>query len=119
MKPFDLKAALAGAPLQTRNGLPVKIAGYYSDVSEECQVLGWYEGYSSNWYANGKVYMHMDSNGDLFMAPQKRQGWINIILMPGKRVVMETVHESEIAALLAVKLTSFMEVKTIRIEWEE
>lgn len=81
MKPFDLAAALAGEPVVTRDGRPVKIAGCNSDgitVSNH-QILGWVGYGSTSWNIDGKCWQRPEC--DLFMAEKpkvKKEGWVNI-----------------------------------------
>ncbi len=77
MKPFNLQAALSGAPVQTRDGRPVKIAGHNGAANEPNVVAGWMNGRVYGWYVNGKMVIH-DTTDDLFMAPEKKIGWINV-----------------------------------------
>lgn len=64
-------------------------------------------------YINNKIYNH-----DLFFAPEKKSGWINLykmnsIISPGPRVY-DTKEEAESAAG-----DKSYYISTIKIEWEE
>jgi hypothetical protein len=74
MKPFDLKKALAGEPVITRDGRPVKIAGYNPDAADYSQVLGWTGKYCDLWYADGSS--EFGDEEYLFMAPTERVEWV-------------------------------------------
>lgn len=54
MKPFNLKAALAGAPVVTREGSSVRIAGYDETAQEFHKVVGWVDGHVNGWSENGR-----------------------------------------------------------------
>jgi hypothetical protein len=71
-KPFNLQAALAGAPVVTRDVRPVKIAGYNEDANS---LLGWIGNDNYAWTGGGKSF-RIDFNYDLFMAPTTRKEWI-------------------------------------------
>jgi hypothetical protein len=82
MRPFDLKAALAGAPVVTKQGDPVielhyfdKAVGVrklYGVISTHVTICGWTDDGTSDW----------SSEFNLFMAPAKHEGWINIYRTP-------------------------------------
>jgi hypothetical protein len=74
MKDFNLKDALAGKPVITRDGRPVKIAGCNEDRNS---LLGWIYGEVNQWTGGGKSYK-IDSTYDLFMAPSERKEWVVI-----------------------------------------
>ncbi len=76
MKPFDLEKALAGAPVVTRDGRPVKIAGYNEGAAPNFKILGWINGKSFSWNSEGRFYGVHDQNEDLFMAPTERKEWV-------------------------------------------
>ena len=75
MKPFCLKSALAGKPVITRDGRPVKIAGYNPDATENARLLLWdADNVARIAYEDGKIGMAgVDS---LFMAPTERKEWV-------------------------------------------
>ena len=77
MKPFNLEAALKGAKVVTRDGRPVKIAGYNED-SENLywRLVGWIDGNPSWWSLLGKAGAVDQSSYDLFMAPTERKEWV-------------------------------------------
>jgi hypothetical protein len=70
VKEFNLKDALAGNPVITRDGRPVKIAGYNEELNS---LAGWVGSLVYNWTGGGKS--HSESN-DLFMAPNERKEWV-------------------------------------------
>jgi len=80
LKPFDLEAAKAGKPIVCQDGTPAKFIAYVPDgfTDEKLAIL-----------RNGKIVGHAENGGifynssgyssDLFMAPEKRKVWVNII----------------------------------------
>jgi hypothetical protein len=78
-KPFNLQAALDGAPVVTRDGRPVKIAGYNEQVNS---LLGWVANNDVRWTGGGKSNQY---ELDLFMAPTTRKEWIVIYGLPNDR----------------------------------
>ena len=78
MKPFNLQEALAGKPVVTRDGRPVKIAGYNPDAKPQWKLAAWVDGNLDAWYTDGtqtgKINMPTDS--DLRMAQTERKEWI-------------------------------------------
>lgn len=125
MKPFDLEQAKAGAPVITRDGrkarilsfdlcnrdYPLAVAFTYSDGNE------WVNAYTNE----GECLMGKVSHNDLFMAPVKREGWVNIYRSAHgsaqdcyPQPLIFNTREEAIAAAYPSSLRA-----TTRIEWEE
>jgi hypothetical protein len=120
MKPFDLEKALAGEPVVTRDGRPVKIAGYNPHAVEGVRILGWAGKTSRSWYYDGK-YTEAENghDADLFMAEKpkvKKEGWVN--LYKSKKGFLFTRFDDSITNVTMGKLRSVL-VKSFKIEWEE
>lgn len=78
MKPFDLEAALAGAPVVTRKGGAVTQL-VKLDCKDDFSVVGVSpEGWLNTWKVNGKKNPYGDSAADLFMKSQKKKLWIQV-----------------------------------------
>ena len=80
MKPFDLEAAKAGAPIVTRDGRPAKFIAHVAEAqpSQRLVVLidgGVYTKFESGGYSKSPAHV---SPNDLFMAPVKRTVWANV-----------------------------------------
>jgi hypothetical protein len=76
MKPFDLEAALDGAPVQTRDGRPVTQLTHFT-VASDYSLAGVIEGYLYQWKLDGSLPSSLDdSRLDLVMAPVKKTGWV-------------------------------------------
>ena len=119
MKPFDLEKAKAGAPIITRNGRKVRlidttrktstgyplvaaVADIYGDEDIICYT------------AKGRFYDDDCEYGlDLFMAPVKREGWLNIY--PGASI-RHDIHASQDQADMHA---AYDRIACVRIEWEE
>ena len=74
MREFNLAEALAGKPVITRDGRPVKFAGYNEEADEP--VIGWLAGMAEGWQGNGVYILGGNCSKDLFMAPTERKEWI-------------------------------------------
>ncbi len=75
MKEFNLKDALAGKPVITRDGRPVKIAGFNEDAIKTDVLIGWMNGEVIWWDVKGH-YCNEQDERDLFMAPTERKEWV-------------------------------------------
>ena len=73
------------------------------------------------YFPNGKRYLSAsaDSCMDLFFAPEKKEGWLNLYKDENGRVAIGTVYpiESEKDAKMASEDKDY--VATCKIEWEE
>ena len=125
MKPFNLEEYLTNPSkkVMTREGKPVRIictnrlsenypiiALVNDEDSERC--------YSYTEFGKFNEHQNIDCDFDLFFAPDKKSGWINLykmnsIISPGPRVY-DTKEEAESAAG-----DKSYYISTIKIEWEE
>lgn len=125
MKPFNLEEYLINPSkkVMTREGKPVRII-CTNRLSESYPVLALVtDGYAEQCYSYttfGKLDRHqnIDCELDLFFAPDKKSGWINLykinsIISPGPRAY-DTKEEAESAAG-----DKSYYISTIKIEWEE
>lgn len=81
MKPFNLKDALAGKPVVTRDGIPVTQLHLFEDVSTEISLYGVIDGGLMGFTKEGKNYNSrgtFNTLNDLFMASVKVEKWVNI-----------------------------------------
>ena len=125
MKPFNLDEYIAN-PLRrvvTRDGkasariictdakseYPVIALLSYSENSEGCEA----------YTADGRFSIDGESNSDLFFAPEKKSGWVNIYKMQDTDELEASCIFStkEKAEFYSVDNTNY--VATTRIEWEE
>ena len=113
MKQFNLEEYLANPSKKvvTRDGRSVKIhcTNYIGAQHIIAQVEG--HDYSTSFYEDGKYTRDRDdSHLDLFFAPEKHEGWINVY-----RSVVSRIYDSEEAA----RKKGVNAITTIKIEWEE
>ena len=71
------------------------------------------------YFPNGRMYLSADSCMDLFFAPEKKEGWLNLYKDENGRVAIGTVYpiESEESAKMASADKDY--VATCKITWEE
>ena len=126
MKQFDLEKAKAGAPIQTRNGRPGKFIAYVPEAEGEDRVIILVDRHIWKIGEDGRCgSRHDHPEKDIFMAPVKREGWVN---------VYETVYSERIANSLGIYNAREQAedqartnegthprsyIDTVRIEWEE
>ena len=81
-----------------------------SNGSEDCY----------SYFPNGRMYLSADSCMDLFFAPEKKEGWLNLYKDENGRVAIGTVYpiESEKDAKMESKSIKDY-VATCKITWEE
>lgn len=118
MKPFDIELAKAGHPVCTRDGRPVRILCYdfispennpiivLVKINEKQEGIVCYTG-------NGKNYPNGECSLDLMMAPEKKDGWINIY----EGGIVSSIYSTEKIALFNKIEDRY--ITTIKIEWEE
>ena len=122
MRQFDLDKYLKNPnrKVVTRDGKDVRIVctdmiGTSYPVLAICRVDATHDCYYS-YTLNGKHNLGVDSRLDLFFAPEKRSGWINIYNRTGDAHASRRIYDTEEEAL---KCASVERVATIKVEWEE
>lgn len=121
MKPFNLEEAKAGKPVVTRNGYPAKVI-YWDRKDEKYPIIALVDKDEDifEYTIDGRFYPSEESCLDLFMASEKREGWMNIykcntyIDIRGGGIY----HTKEDAISSKGTLNSDY-ITTIKIEWEE
>lgn len=71
---------------------------------------------------DGKLHMIEDTDLDLFFAPEKKEGWINVYRDKDKYKLGATYFypsEQEAKANVAVMGGLYKYIATVKIEWEE
>ena len=116
MKQFNLEEYLRN-PLRkviTRDGRNVKIL--CTNFTKAQHIIAQIEGndYSTAFHKDGIFVNGVESNYDLFFAPEKHEGWVNIF--PNN--IIGGIYESEEEAKKAA-FWSRCSFTTIKIEWEE
>lgn len=125
MKPFSLEEYLKNPSRKviTRDGRSVRIVctdvmGAFYPVLAVYKKDPTHESWNS-YTTDGKLYTEGDTDSDLFFAPQKKEGWLNLYKNEDGRVGISTVYpiESEKKAKMASEDKDY--VATCKIEWEE
>lgn len=122
MKPFNLVDALAGKPVMTQDGRKVVRIFYAEEAHDNSKVICILEcGTLYSYYEDGTYTCNASSLLDLVMAPQKKEGWINLYQGAVWRCPSDTIYSSEEVAIVAAKKYDWKphEFVTIKIEWEE
>lgn len=94
LKPFDLEKAKAGAKVVTRDGRDIRIICF--DRKGKAPILGLIEILLDesilSFSSDGKYFIgEEESHYDLFMAPVRKKGWINVY--PDCQVTMSSSKE--------------------------
>lgn len=115
MKPFNLKEALEGKPVVTRNNLSVtQLTLFETDniyplraVIERCVCE----------FTTGGLFHNeaLDHKYDLFMATEKKSIWINVYLDKDGQITLSHKHYSIESALRSTKTINWSYIKTIEI----
>lgn len=126
MKQFDLKEYLANPARKvvTRDGRSVRIL-CTDRKSYNVEIVGLImndNGMESifTWTQQGKEYINSDTLNDLFFAPEKHEGWVNLYKWANKDCAyyIGSMYNSK-AEAENKRDTSDNYVATIKIEWEE
>jgi len=120
MKPFDLKAALAGAPVVTNSGKSLAWLAHDPGANNSCRVLGRINGqaFHCGWSDDGICSLNNDLM-NLFMAPVKREGWVNVYRFSFGQPTPYRAGEIYDSLEQAKQQGSKSAIATARIEWEE
>lgn len=124
LKPFNLEAAKAGKPVCTRDGRKARIICFDKkdckrivalvQVNNETEVL-------YDYYNDGSVF-HSDSDNDLMMYPEKKEGWVNVYRdCDGANITKDdNIYSSREAAIASAQFIDGNHyVATTKINWEE
>lgn len=74
---------------------------------------------SFSFTSDGKETYGYDGNIDLFFAPKKKEGWINIYKTPKGVTHLSEIYTSKEVAVDGAKMCRLSYITTIKIEWEE
>lgn len=121
MKPFDLEKAKAGKPVVTRDGRPVRIICWDRNKTDYpiVALVGDKEVISS-FTTNGSFSLGEQDPKDLFMAIEKKKGWINIYkYVAGTGNRGGDVYPTKEEAIKSRGILSSDYITTIQVEWEE
>ena len=127
MKRFNLEEYLKNPNRQvvTRDGKPVRIVctdreelkGRIIDESRLSFVLQ--EKQCITYYADDTALRNTDSNLDLFFAPNKNEGWVNIYKDFDSRILGKHIYRSEADAVSVRQEEGEDYIATVKITWEE
>ena len=122
MEQFSLEKYLANPSRKvvTRDGCPVRILCTDKKSYNE-QIVGLIMGdngmeFISTWTQQGKSFFNSDTPNDLFFAPEKHEGWINVFSYE-KSYARGPIYNSKEEAEEIGKLSEYYST-TIKIEWE-
>ena len=113
LKPFDLNAAKLGKPIYTRDGRKARII-CFDLKNDEYPIVAAVGNDSSetlfSYTTNGEIADGIESDKDLMMLPEKKEGWAVI----RKYDIYETEEQAEDAIL-----NSHVGAMIRKITWEE
>ncbi len=116
MKEFNLEEALAGKPVQTRDGREVTQLTKFETGRAWC-LIGILEGDFRSYDINGKYSRDSIHDKDLFMAPEKKSVWVNVYESKDNtdefQVYTSRLHPTKESALAHRKDYNY--IKTIEI----
>ena len=122
MKQFNLTEYLENPDKRiiTRDGRSVRII--CTDAKGNFPIIVLVETYSGaetvlRLKENGRFYNDTENSSDLFFAPEKKEGWINLFKINSTLTIGE-VYNTEEEAKAAV-VGSLVYISTVKIEWEE
>lgn len=119
MKPFNLELAKAGHPVCTRDGHKVRII-CFDRKDSNCPIIALLSDGSketvSSYTTTGYYSKGQESQLDLMMVSEKKEGWINIYEHGVSYLIYETEEEAKNSRMSAIGLGRY--VTTIKIEWE-
>ena len=124
MKEFNLTEYLKNPSQKvvTRDGRKVRIV--CTDMKSRYKIVGIVYDKKDDtesvevFQENGTLFIHTTSNYDLFFAPVKKEGWVNVYFSVDKdKYVGEEIYSSKEEAIKNSKYRIY--IATIKIEWEE
>ena len=127
MEQFSLEKYLANPSRKvvTRDGCPVRILCTDKKSYNE-QIVGLIMGnngmeFISTWTQQGKSFFNSDTPNDLFFAPEKHEGYVNVYRSLDKDCAyyLGNIYNSKAEAEDTRENKKFKYIDTIKIEWEE
>ena len=113
LKPFDIQKAREGKPVCTRDGHKARII-CFDLKNDEYPIVAAVGNDSSetlfSYTTNGEIANGIESDKDLMMLPEKKEGWVNLY--------KSSAHSTKEEAMkYRNKCNDYID--TIKIEWEE
>ena len=129
LKPFDLEAAKAGKPVYTRDGRGARIICFDAKCNLPIIALITQSGGDESlarYNSNGRFTNLNESDCDLMMLPERKEGWINVYKRENEYICENecsvstgiAVYKSESEAKRNIDKDKIY-VNTIKITWEE
>ena len=125
LKEFSLEAAKAGKPVYTRDGRKVRIVCFDRiDAKPILALVPSTDGKGEmvfDYFISGKrIANALESNLDLMMLSEKKEGWVNIVRgNDGKSYMGRGIFQSKEEAENTIKAFSDNLIDTVKINWEE
>lgn len=122
MKPFNLEEYLkcSSKKLVTRDGRKARVV-CTDRLMEDFPICGLVDENGEEYYysytINGKHLINSDSNVDLFFAPEKKEGWVNVFKTDIDMFKSGRIYNSKTEAKESV-VCDEKYVDTVKIEWE-
>ena len=126
MKPFDIELAKQGKPVCNGYGMDVRILCY--DLKDDKYPIAGaitapetnretLQKYTLDGYVIGDG---ANNNGDLFMKPEKREGWVNVFINSCSGLKStDRIYSTKAEALKNIDTKSPHYIDTVKIEWKE
>lgn len=120
MKPFNLQEALAGKPVVDGYGSPVTELHYFATARGGQKLVAVVGGDADSFSDNGQFLEDRVSKNDLFMASEKKEGWVNIWRKSdGSVITGYHIYNSEGSAREVPEDYRTTRIAAIKISWEE
>ena len=126
LKPFDIQKAREGKPVCTRDGRKARIICF--DAKGDQPIIALVEAKGNKdalieeverYFINGhSVFEVRETNNDLMMLPEKKEGWVNIY-NDGGTYYSKYIYKTEKEATGQADTISPNHVATVKIEWYE
>lgn len=125
LKPFNLEEAKAGKPVCTRDGRKVRIVCF--DRIDARPILALVPSTNGkgesvfDYFVSGKrIANSLESDLDLMMLSEKKEGWVNIVRgNDGRSYMGRGIFQSKEEAENTIKAFSDNLIDTVKICWEE
>ena len=117
-KPFNLRAALEGAPVITKIGDEVVRIVHLPEAAPSSRVVAVFDnGELNHYFENGRYDEELESNIDLVMVSTTKTGWVNVHKDYSNNYFSSNIYTTQEEALIGKKSYSY--ITTTKIEWEE
>lgn len=118
-KPFNLKEALAGTRVTTRNGQEVTGLHFFAGCVSDYPLVGLVEGELNTFTIDGRVSQFGESDFDLFLGVEHKEAWVNVYRNgDGSHRLGLELYPTEGEARAGQNPNAGF-VYTARVQWEE